>query len=92
MELCVQGLLMADMPSSNAVWGAYLAGKGYRYYAVAKICPFNYTIKSFCKDHTKGTYIVGTGTHVVCMRDGDYLDSWDSGDKTPIYYFTRERD
>ncbi len=28
--LCLQGFLMGDMPSSNAVWGAYLRSKGFR--------------------------------------------------------------
>ena len=30
MEVCVQGFMMHDMPSSNSVWGGYLFTKGFR--------------------------------------------------------------
>lgn len=30
MEVCIQGFMMHDMPSSNNVWGGYLFTKGYR--------------------------------------------------------------
>ena len=31
MEVCVQGFMMHDMPSSNSVWGGYLFTKGWWY-------------------------------------------------------------
>lgn len=86
-DLAIQGYAMADMPSSNRVWGQYLKGAGYRRYVIPNTCPECYTIKDFCEDNPKGTYIVGTGTHVVTVKDGDYYDSWDSGDETPIFYY-----
>lgn len=90
IRLCIQSLLMADMPSSNDVWGTYLAERGYKYHLVSDAFPFGYTVRDFCHDHPTGTHVLGTGTHVVCARNGDYMDAWDSGDKTPIYYFTKE--
>lgn len=27
------------------------------------------------------------GNHVVCVKDGDYYDAWDSGMEVPIYYW-----
>lgn len=27
--------------------------------------------------------------HVVCVQDGYYYDSWDSGNEIPIYYWER---
>jgi hypothetical protein len=86
IKLCLQSICMGDMPSSNRVWGTYLEENGYKY----NTCPFCYTINEFCKDHPTGTYILGTGTHVVCVKDGNYYDTWDSGEKTPIYFFTKE--
>ena len=86
-DLAIQGYAMADMPSSNRVWGQYLRSCGYRRYVIPNTCPDCYTIKEFCEDNPTGTYIVGTGTHVVCVKDGDYYDSWDSGDETPIFYY-----
>lgn len=88
-ELCVQGLMFCDLPSSNAVWGAYLAHKGYSRKIIPNACNC-YTVEDFCKDHSQGTYILGTGTHALTVIDGDYYDSWDSGNETPIYYFEKE--
>lgn len=88
-ELCITGALQFNMPSSNAVWGTYLNNKGYKRIAVPNECEC-YTIDDFCKDHTTGTYIVGTGTHAVCVKDGKFYDVWDSGNETPIYYFTKD--
>ena len=49
------------------------------------------TVREFAKDHPEGKYILGTGTHAVAVIDGDYIDTWDSGDEVPIYYFQEER-
>lgn len=88
-ELCVQGLMFCDLPSSNAVWGSYLAHKGYKRFAIPNDCNC-YTVEDFCKDHPKRTYILGTGTHALTVIDGNYIDVWDSGQEIPIYYFTKE--
>lgn len=88
--LVVQGFLMFDMPSANRVWGEFLRKRGFKKYQIPDTCPDCYTIKDFCVDNPKGTYILGTGEHVVCVKDGAYLDSWDSGNEIPIYYFKKE--
>ena len=90
IDLSIEGLTLCDMPSSNKVWGKYLKDRGYHRYAIPDTCPNCYTIKDFCEDHPSGTYILGTGSHVVTVIDGDYLDSWDSGDENPIYYWQKE--
>ena len=80
---------MSDMPTSNPVWGAYLKSKGYLQVTIPNTCPDCYSIRDFCEDNPKGTFVVGTGTHVVAIVDGDYYDAWDSGDEIPVYYFRR---
>ena len=90
-ELCVQGLMFCDLPSSNAVWASYLSHKGHKRYVIPNDCNC-YTVEDFCKDHPKGTYILGTGTHALTVIDGDYFDVWNSGQETPIYYFTKEEE
>ena len=90
LDLCLQGYVMADMPSSNDVWGTYLTERGWEYKRLQDSCPFCYTIADFCNDHDKGTFIVATGSHVVCVQDGKYLDTYDSGDKTPLFFFERK--
>lgn len=39
------------------------------------------TVKSFCKSHPQGTYILELANHLVTVEDGDYYDIWDCGDK-----------
>lgn len=90
ISVCMKGLSMHDMPSSNAVWGAYLKSKGYIRNSIPNTCPDCYTIKDFTKDYPIGTFLVATGSHVVAVVDGDYYDAWDSGNEVPIYYWTKE--
>lgn len=90
-DLVMQGYVMGDMPSSNVVISSYLHSKGFSRHAIDDLCPDCYTVRDFANEHFKGTYILGTGTHVVCVKDGIYYDSWDSGDEIPLYYFVRDR-
>ena len=79
---------IGDMPSVNQVWMKMLKDLGFHRYNIPN-CPDCYTIEDFCVDHPKGLYVVGTGTHVVAVRDGFFMDSWDSGSEAPIFYFRR---
>lgn len=92
LDLCLFGLLMADMPSANAVSTAYLKRNGFRRRTIPDNCPDCYTIADFCKDHQQGTYIIGTGSHLTAVIDGDLLDSWNSENETPVYYFEKMED
>ena len=88
--IALNGYLMGDMPSSNAVWGAVLRQNGYSRYAVPDTCPDCYTIEDFAADHPRGVFVVGTGTHVATIKDGLIWDSWDSSQEIPQYYWTKE--
>ena len=48
------------------------------------------TVSDFAEDHPKGTYILALSGHVVCVKDGDYIDTWDSGNEIPLYYWQQE--
>lgn len=89
--ICIQGGMMCDMPSSNRVWKAYLLKHGYRMDNLHNTCPDCYTVRDFCMDHPEGIYILCTGEHAVTVIDGNYYDTWDSGDVVPLYYFYKER-
>lgn len=78
------------MPSSNRVWGQFLKSQGFKKYQIPDTCPDCYRVWQFCYDNPIGTFILGTGEHVICVVDGDYYDSWDSGNEVPIYYFKKE--
>lgn len=89
MDVCLTGYRMNDMPSSNAVWSAYLLSNGFVQHALLDACPDCYSVIDFCTEHPAGTYLLGTGTHVVAVVDGDYYDAWDSGFETPVNYWQR---
>ena len=90
VELCLESFEMDDMPSSNAVWGSYLYKNGYRQYVIPDTCPNCYSVKRFCLDHPRGSFLLATGTHVIAVKNGNYYDSWDSGDEVPIYFWRKE--
>lgn len=90
IDLVLQGYIMADMPSSNMVMNAYLKANGFKRYAIDSSCPDCYTVRDFAKDHPIGTYILGTGTHVVAVIDSTYFDAFDSGDAIPQFYYKKE--
>ncbi len=90
LKICMQGLLMHDMPSSNKVWGAYLYKLGYRRHIVKDTYPDVYTVKEFCADYPHGAFLVCTDRHVVAVVDGDYYDTLDCGEETPLYYWRKE--
>lgn len=88
--LCLQGLLLCDMPSSNKVWKTYLQNNGFSIGIIPNTCPKCYTVAEFASDNTRGTYILGTGTHTIVVKDGDYYDTWDSGQEVPVFYLYKE--
>lgn len=90
LALCVEGLRMHDMPTANSVWGSFLKRHGYRQHALPDTCPDCYTVARFADEHRDGTYLLALSSHVVAVCDGDWFDTWDSGDEVPIYYFESE--
>ena len=78
---------MADMPSSDSVWGAVLRQHGFYRAAIPNTCPECYTADAFARDHPHGTFVLGFGGHVATVVDGHILDSWDSSNEIPQYYW-----
>lgn len=87
IQICDEGLQLYDMPSANHVWGAYLERMGFTRKMVPEFC----NVRCFCRNHPKGSYVLAISGHVVSCVDGDYYDTWDSGDEIPIYYWEKER-
>ena len=91
MDIVLQGYMMHDMPTANNVWGAYLHENGYKRYVIPNTCPDCYTVKDFCHDFPIGTYLLAIGSHVVTVINGDYYDSWDSGNEVITSYWRKEK-
>lgn len=85
-ELCEVGRRRYNMPSADAVWGLYLYMHGFEPFVLPS-CPKCVTVNEFTKMYPKGTYIIGTGNHAVAVIDGDYFDSWDSGNEVPSFFW-----
>ena len=90
--LAKNGFIMGDMPSSNVVISATLRQNGYYRNTIPNECPDCYTIEDFAREHNSGTYVVGTGNHVVAVKDGNIYDSWDSSKEVPVYYWYKKED
>lgn len=50
------------------------------------------TVNNFAMTHPYGTYVLHVRQHQVTVKNGEYWDSWDSGDKkvTKIYYVKKK--
>lgn len=90
--LTLEGFIRGDLPNADSVWGPYLKSHGFTRYWIPDDCPDCYTVADFAADHPKGVYILSMpGRHVLCVRDGQWHDSWDSGMEVPTYYWSKER-
>ena len=83
------GYSMGDMPSSNSVWGAVLRQHGFYRQSIPNSCPDCYTAEDFCIDNPVGVYVLGFGTHVATVVNGNIYDSWDSSQLSPQYFWLK---
>lgn len=89
--VCAEGYELAEMPSTNTVWGEYLQRTGFEKHVIPDTCPTCYTVRDFCQEYPQGVYVLATGSHVVAAVDGNWIDAWDSGSEHPVYYFKRTK-
>ena len=88
-NIAAEGRRKYDIMQANHVWTGWLERHGYRMFPIPNTCPDCFTVRDFAREHPSGSFIVGTGTHVIAIEDGDWYDTFDSGDLIPIYYFRR---
>lgn len=90
-ELCSLGFEMCELPSSDRLWGNYLQKHGYKRTPLPDYCPICYTVSDFCRENQQGQFLLALNGHVVYVLNGDYYDSWDSGNKCPLFVWKKER-
>lgn len=90
--MAVNGLAMADLPSSNSVWGSVLRQHGFSRMAIPDTCPDCYTFEDFARDNPEGIFVLGTGSHVATVKNGTLFDSWDSRNEVPQYVWYKPND
>ena len=77
-----------QMMDDNVVWHEYLYDLGFDVKTISWPCA---RVKDFCRCFPRGRYILGTGKHVIAVIDGDYYDTWDSGNEIAVFYWQLER-
>lgn len=80
--------LRGDMPSSNAVIDEVLTDYGFHKETFSD-CYKCHTVNEFAENHPYGTYVLGTGSHVVTVINGTIFDSWRSDSEPILYFYTR---
>lgn len=94
ISLFSYGLDLAEMPDVGSVFRSVLRDAGFKRYILHDTCPDCYTVADFAYDHPEGTYVLaidGNTNHVVALVDGNWYDTWDSGDETVSWYMRKER-
>ena len=86
-QLCELGEIHADMPNSNMIWGLYLRERGAEQFLLPESCPDCITVRAFCDRYPEGIYVTGTGSHAVCVINGNYYDIFDSGQEVPTIFW-----
>ncbi len=90
--LAAKAYSMKNMLSANSVWGVVLAERGFVRRSLPDECSHCYNAGDFCADHPKGIYVLGFGTHVATVVDGDLYDSWNSSYEIPQYFWYRKEE
>lgn len=90
MSLCLEGLLMAGMPSADFVWGSYLRKHGFKRKILDCEDGLCKTVKEFCEEHPQGVYLLCPNSHVICVINGDFYDTWNSEDEIVTYYWIKK--
>lgn len=89
--LCVNGMAMGVLMNRNEVIFSVLRQHGFKRKNIPDTCPTCFTVEEFCERYPQGTYVVGTGNHVITIIDGDYYDTWDSGNEIVAFAWEKER-
>ena len=71
----------------DEIWGQYLREMGFEQFSLPEVCMQCVTIQRFCDMYPRGIYIIGTVYHAVAVIDGNYYDSWDSGNEAPTFFW-----
>ena len=87
ISLSLEGFILKDMASANAVWGAYLRRCGFVRKVVDDDC---LTVADFCEKNSEGVYVLALENHAVTVISGNLYDTWNSLDEQVLYFWEKE--
>ena len=93
INLFAKGLDLCEMPDTGHVLKSLLRDHGFRPHLAPDTCPDCYTVADFAYDHPVGRYVAminGSTNHVVGIIDGDWYDTWNSGEETIAFFMRKE--
>lgn len=90
LALSIEGYIQKDLLNSNRVWGSYLMHHGFKKISIPNVCPNCYSVKQFAADFPYKKYVVGDGTHAIAVIYGNYIDTYDSGDRVVLVAYEME--
>ena len=75
-------LKLKDVPNSDVVYKKFFSNMKWEACKVEKEEDLSGTrslptVEEFARDHKKGTYILTVSGHMVCVKEGDWYDTWD---------------
>lgn len=88
--LATKGYSSCDVMNADHVIGSVLKDNNFSRSIIPNSCPDCYTADDFCEEHKNGVFVLFFGGHVACVRDGLLLDTWDSSQEIPQYYWAKE--
>lgn len=88
-ELSRRGKIVKNAFVDVQVWGGWLHDLGFVRHAAPNPCLSCCTVACFAADHPRGTYLVCPHEHITAVIDGDWWDSWDSGNQRVLFYWSQ---
>lgn len=78
-------------PNAKQAYQEYLKNNGFVRYGISnKKGSKRPTVQKFALSHKTGIYLLEVAHHAVAVKDGYFLDTWDSGDCCLYGYWVKE--
>jgi len=86
-DLCNIALQLKVIPNDKEAYTRYAESLGFTKCKVEVINGHKPTVKSFSASHPEGSYILRCANHIVTVKNGNYCDVWDCGNKSVYMYW-----